>query len=108
MPQYFQIVKGVSPIRSGILLLPLIVPQVHDSIASIYLCLADSCAQTICSFIAGFIASKTGEYKYQILNGYAIWTIGLGLLCSLNVTTSVAKIVVFLLLAGYASSHIGR
>ncbi|KZS98700.1 MFS general substrate transporter [Sistotremastrum niveocremeum HHB9708] len=87
MPQYFQIVKGVTPIRSGILLLPLIVPQ------------------TICSFIAGFIASKTGEYKYQILNGYGIWTIGLGLLCTLNVTTSEAKIVVFLLLAGIGTGQ---
>ena len=43
LPTYYQVVKGVSAIRSGVLLLPLVLTQ------------------TVTSFVTGFIQSKTGE-----------------------------------------------
>jgi cyanate permease len=45
LPQYFQVVWGASAIRSGVLLLPLIL------------------VQTVTSFTSGMIVSKTGDYR---------------------------------------------
>jgi hypothetical protein len=45
LPQYFQVVWGASAIRSGVLLLPLIL------------------VQTVMSFTSGMIVSKTGDYR---------------------------------------------
>ena len=48
LPQYFQVVWGASAIRSGVLLLPLIL------------------VQTVTSFTSGMIVSKTGDYRVSI------------------------------------------
>jgi MFS family permease len=75
LPTYLQIVHGTSPIRSGILTLPL------------------AATQTITAFIAGYITSRTGDYYYSLVSGFAIWTVGLGLLTTLSTTTSEAMFV---------------
>lgn len=77
LPTYLQVVHGVSPIRSGILTLPL------------------ATTQTALAFVAGFIASKTGDYWYNLVFGFAIWTIGLGLMSTISTTTSEAKFIGF-------------
>lgn len=44
LPQYFQIVRGASAIRSGVLILPLVL------------------VQTTAAFFSGFLVSRTGEF----------------------------------------------
>lgn len=77
LPTYLQVVNGDSPIRSGILTLPL------------------AATQTCTAFIAGYITSKTGDYWYNLVIGFGIWTIGLGLMTTLSTTTSQANFVGF-------------
>ncbi|KAH8812822.1 major facilitator superfamily domain-containing protein [Xylogone sp. PMI_703] len=75
MPLYFQSVQQASPIRSGILLLPLIVPQALGEIA------------------VGFIIRHTGHYREFIWAGVLLMTLGTGLYINFGVDTSVATIV---------------
>ncbi|KAH8084733.1 efflux pump antibiotic resistance protein [Filobasidium floriforme] len=82
LPQYFQVVRGESAIRSGVLLLPLIV------------------VQTITSFTSGVIVSKTGDYRINLYLGFGIWTIGIGLLTTIGPDTSIAKICGYQILSG--------
>ncbi|GAA5826068.1 hypothetical protein JCM3770_005229 [Rhodotorula araucariae] len=82
LPQYFQVVRGDSPIRSGILIIPQLVTT------------------TVFVFISGQIVSRTGEYKPSICVGYAMWTVGLGLLSTLDEHSSVARIVGYQILNG--------
>lgn len=81
-PQYLQITRGDSAIRSGVLILPLLLTV------------------TFAVFVSGQIISRTGEYKPSIVCGYAIWTIGLGLLSTLDQHTSTGKLVGYLILNG--------
>jgi hypothetical protein len=48
LPQYFQVVLGASPIRSGVLLLPLVL------------------VQTVTAFSSGILVSKTGDYRVSL------------------------------------------
>ncbi|BGP38778.1 hypothetical protein JCM10449v2_002715 [Rhodotorula kratochvilovae] len=82
LPQYFQVVRGDSPIRSGVLIIPQLVTT------------------TVFVFVSGQIVSRTGEYKPSICIGYAMWTIGLGLLSTLDENTSTARIVGYQILNG--------
>jgi hypothetical protein len=77
LPTYFQVVHGASAVRSGVLILPLVL------------------VQTICSFTSGYLVSKTGDYWWNLVFGFSIWTIGLGLMGSTNENSSTA------MLAGY-------
>ena len=87
LPNYFQIVLGVSAIRSGVLLLPLVA------------------VQTVCSFTSGFLLSRTGDYWWNLVIGFAVWTIGLGLLSSINENTSIAKLVGYQILVGLGAGQ---
>lgn len=87
LPTYFQIVRGTSAIRSGVLLLPLVT------------------VQTIVSFGAGMLQSKTGDYWYNFTIGFAIWTIGLGLLSSIDENTSLAKLIGYEILDGIGAGQ---
>ncbi|THH27805.1 hypothetical protein EUX98_g6383 [Antrodiella citrinella] len=82
IPQFFQVALAYSPIRSGIFLLPVLVTQ------------------TLASFIAGQIVSRTGHYRRTIHSGFAIWAIGCGCLSTITATTPKVLIVVFMLLTG--------
>ncbi len=87
LPTYFQVVLGVSAIRSGVLLLPLVI------------------VQTVFAFTSGILVSKTGDYKTNLYIGFAIWTIGLGLLTTLSPTTSVAKLVGYQIIVGVGAGQ---
>ncbi|TXT11261.1 hypothetical protein VHUM_02012 [Vanrija humicola] len=87
LPQYFQVVRGASPIRSGVDLLPLVFVQVFFS------------------FSSGFMVSKTGEYKWNLMAGFFIWTIGLGLLSTLHPDTSWPRIYGFQVLVGVGAGQ---
>ncbi|GEM06681.1 MFS drug transporter [Rhodotorula toruloides] len=82
LPQYFQVVRGDSPTRSGVLLIPQLVTT------------------TVFVFLSGQLVSRTGEYKPSIVVGYAIWAVGLGLLSTLDQHSSTARIVGYQLLSG--------
>lgn len=82
LPSFFQVVRGDSPIRSGVLIIPQLVTT------------------TVFVFISGQIVSRTGEYKPSICVGYALWTVGLGLLSTLDENSSTAAIVGYQLLNG--------
>lgn len=58
VPQFFQVVRGDSPIRSGVLLLALIVPQV------------------VVSALAGNVVSRTGRFKEIIVCGWVVRLMG--------------------------------
>ncbi|KAJ9099214.1 hypothetical protein QFC21_004094 [Naganishia friedmannii] len=87
LPQYFQVVWGASAIRSGVLLLPLIL------------------VQTVTSFTSGMIVSKTGDYRINIYLGFAIWTIGQGLLSTIGRDTSLGKLVGYQILSGVGAGQ---
>src|SRR6266700_957564 len=70
LPQYMQIVKGVSPTISGLRLLPLMAGLLATSI------------------ICGRLVSRWGRYRIFPIIGTAVMTIGLYLLSHLGVTTS--------------------
>ncbi|KAK4701011.1 hypothetical protein P7C70_g5223, partial [Phenoliferia sp. Uapishka_3] len=78
IPQYLQIVRGVSAIRSGVLVLPLLI------------------LVTVSVFSAGQLLARTGEYKINIILGYAVWSVGLGLFSTLDQHTSTAKLIGFM------------
>ncbi|KAJ5907415.1 hypothetical protein N7495_000097 [Penicillium taxi] len=87
LPQFFQVILSASPIKSGVLLLPLIV------------------IQSIVSFTSGFIVSKTGNYTINLRVGFIIWTIACGLLSTINPNTSIAKLVGYQILSGVGSGQ---
>ncbi|HWF82578.1 MAG TPA: MFS transporter [Streptosporangiaceae bacterium] len=70
LPQYMQIVKGVSPTSSGLRLLPLMAGLLLTSIST------------------GQLISRWGRYKVFPVVGTALMTLGLYLLSHLGVTTS--------------------
>lgn len=70
LPQWFQAVKGVSAIHSGISTLPIVMSLV------------------VSSALAGFITVKTGYYVSQLIACTVILSIGAGLLTTLKVDTN--------------------
>jgi MFS family permease len=75
MPLYFQSVKQASPLRSGVLLLPLIV------------------VQAISEILAGFLIQRTGRYRESIWAGTLLMALGTGLYIIFGADTSIAVIV---------------
>lgn len=75
MPLYLQSVQQASPLRSGVLLLPLIVVQAAGEI------------------IAGYLIYRTGRYREFIWAGSLLMTIGTGLYISFGADTAVAVVV---------------
>ncbi|GAA5831942.1 hypothetical protein JCM3766R1_000164 [Sporobolomyces carnicolor] len=80
IPQYLQVARGVSPVRSGVLILPLL------------------CFITLFVFLTGQLIARVGRYKPSICVGYAIWTVGLGLLSSITATTPDARLIGFMII----------
>ncbi|THG98438.1 hypothetical protein EW026_g3754 [Hermanssonia centrifuga] len=82
LPQFFQVALAYSPIRSGIFLLPVLV------------------SQTLASFVAGQIVSKTGHYRTVIHLGFAVWAVGCGCISTIRPSTPKGLLVFFMLLTG--------
>ncbi|ODO07242.1 tetracycline efflux protein [Cryptococcus wingfieldii CBS 7118] len=87
LPQYFQVVRGDSAIRSGVLTLPLML------------------VQTVSSFASGILVSKTGDYWWNLVTGFSIWTVGLGLLSSIGTDTSIAKLCGYQVIVGFGAGQ---
>ena len=87
LPTYFQIVRGASPIRSGVLLLPLVT------------------VQTVSSFSSGLLVSKTGDYWWNLVVGFTFWSIGVGLLSMIDENTSLAKLVGYQIIDGIGAGQ---
>jgi EmrB/QacA subfamily drug resistance transporter len=82
LPQYMQIVKGVSPTVSGLRLLPLMVGLLTTSIVS------------------GRLVSRWGRYRIFPIIGTATMTVGLYLLSHLGVTTGIWLSSLYMLVLG--------
>jgi EmrB/QacA subfamily drug resistance transporter len=82
LPQYLQLVHGVSATASGLLLLPLLVGLLAMSISS------------------GLYISKTGKYRWFPLAGTILVTIGLFLLSRLAAHTSLTIVSLYVLVFG--------
>jgi EmrB/QacA subfamily drug resistance transporter len=82
LPQYLQLVHGVSATESGLLLLPLLIGLLVMSIAS------------------GRYISRTGKYRWFPLAGTILVTIGLILLSHLGAHTSLALVGLYILVFG--------
>ena len=83
LPIYFQVLRGMSPIKSASFLLSLLLVQVCSSL------------------LAGVITPYTKKVLPQVRVGFFIWTIGAGLQSTFNRTTSYAKVVGFLIFQGF-------
>jgi hypothetical protein len=81
------VVRGDSPLESGILILPLILCQI------------------VTSFSSGILVSKYACYRWNLLIGYALWTIASGLFTTVDSSTSSAKLVGYQLLTGLGSGQ---
>jgi EmrB/QacA subfamily drug resistance transporter len=82
LPQYLQLVHGVSATVSGLLLLPLLVGLLVMSISS------------------GLFISRTGQYRWFPLAGTILVTIGLILLSQLGAHTSLVTVGLYILVFG--------
>ena len=88
LPQYMQVVRGISPTASGLRLLPLLVGLLLTSTGT------------------GFLVSKWGRYKIFPVVGTALMTLGLYLLSRLGVDTSfwIVSLYLFILGVGIGAS----
>ncbi|KAM5341517.1 hypothetical protein ACJ41O_014548 [Fusarium nematophilum] len=75
LPLFFQSVQQASPMRSGVLMLPLIVTQ------------------AVVEIMAGAVIHVTGRYREFIWVGVTLMTIGTGLYINFGTETSVAMVV---------------
>ena len=82
LPLYQQVVQGASAANSGFLLLPLLL------------------ASLVASNVAGKVMSRTGRYKVFPIAGAASLAAGMGLLSTMDTTTSRAVTAVYMVLVG--------
>lgn len=82
MPLFFQSVKEASPIRSGVLILPITV------------------GEALMGITAGIFIHRSGRYLDLVWVGVILLTIGNGLYIHLNAKSSIAEIVGFEIVAG--------
>ena len=82
LPQYMQVVRGISPTLSGLRLLPLLVGLL------------------LTSTITGFLVTKWGRYKIYPVIGTALMTIGLFLLSRLGIHTNFWIVSLYLFILG--------
>lgn len=82
MPLFLQSVMEASPLRSGVLLLPLIVTG------------------AVCGVFCGVIIHRTGRFREIIWVGTFFMCLGFGLFVSFDATTSIGHVVGFQMIAG--------
>jgi MFS family permease len=82
MPLYFQSARSYNPIQTGITALPQTLTVVP------------------CAIVVGVVSSKTGHYRWSLYLGFAITTLGMGLLYLLDVETTVVEWIFLLLIGG--------
>jgi EmrB/QacA subfamily drug resistance transporter len=82
LSQYMQIARGKSPTEAGVLSIPMVV------------------GLFLASAIVGRIISRTGRYRRFMLAGTLLLTAGLGLMGTMDETTSLLEIGAFMLVLG--------
>lgn len=82
LPIYFQSVLRYSPLVSGALILPVVITSSFTSIAS------------------GQYMNRVGSYMHCIAAGFTLWTIGNGLTLLFNRSTSLAVLIIVLIVEG--------
>src|ERR1700749_222303 len=82
LPLYFQSAKEASPLRSGLLLLPLILTEAFTGVAG------------------GIYTHQVGRYIELIWAGVVLLTIGNGLYIHLTATTPIGIIATFEIISG--------
>lgn len=82
LPLYLQSVKHASPLRSGVLILPITV------------------SEAVVGIVCGLVMHQTGHYKAIICIGLALTTLGTGLYISFSSTTPIARVVGFEIVGG--------
>jgi MFS family permease len=90
LPVWFQAIKGVSAVESGIHLLPMMISVVIMSIAT------------------GILTSKVGYYTPFLILGVCLGAIGAGLLTTLGIKTSTSKWIGFQILYGFGFGFAGQ
>ena len=85
MPLYLQSVLELNPLKSGLLLLPFIVPGATAGV------------------ICGFLIHRTGHFRWIIWLGNVLLCLGFGLFISLDAYTPISRLVGFLIIAGLGS-----
>ncbi|GIZ42149.1 hypothetical protein CKM354_000542800 [Cercospora kikuchii] len=85
LPLYFQSVRQASPTMSGVLVLPV------------------TLSEGVVGIIVGILIHKTGRYREIIWVGKLMLTLGLGLFVHLGVSSGIAEIIIFQLIAGVGS-----
>ncbi|OAP55086.1 hypothetical protein AYL99_10786 [Fonsecaea erecta] len=85
LPLYFQSVQEASPLRSGVLLVPLIVATAGTGV------------------INGVIIHRTGQYRPSMWVGTILMTLGTGLFVLMNAHTSTGTIIGFEIVEGVGS-----
>ncbi|KAE8411205.1 major facilitator superfamily domain-containing protein [Aspergillus pseudocaelatus] len=83
LPIWFQAIKGVSAVDSGIHLLPMLIPIV------------------VASIITGQLVSRIGYYTPFMIFGVCLTAIGTGLLTTLGINTSEGKWIGFQIIYGF-------
>lgn len=86
LPLYFQSVKQASPLRSGILILPMTVTEAAVDI------------------MVGILIHRTGRYREITWAGVTLMTLGTGLYINFRTDTSVARIVGFEIIGGIGTA----
>jgi MFS family permease len=82
LPLFFQNARGMSPLKSAALLLPI------------------TCAQMMASIFSGQYISRRERYGEVIWSGFALWTLGVGLTCSFDLDTPIGAIIAILFVQG--------
>lgn len=85
LPLYFQAVLGASSLFSGVYLLPYVI------------------SSSVLSIGSGIFIKKTGNFRWPIVVGLFVMTIGLGLLTYLGDKAHWARIIIFQIIAGLGS-----
>jgi EmrB/QacA subfamily drug resistance transporter len=82
MPLYFQMALGESAINAGLLMIPMMATLLITSVGT------------------GILVSKTGKYKSLPIYGTLVLAVGLGLLGTVTLSTSLVVICVYMALVG--------
>lgn len=82
LPLFFQNARGMSPVLSAALVLPI------------------TCGQMAASILSGLYISHFERYGEVIYAGFTLWTLGVGLTIKFNLDTSIGEIVGILIIQG--------
>ena len=86
LPLYFQSAKQASPIKSGVLILPMMI------------------VASLCDVSVGVVIHQTGRYREIIWAGTTFLTLGTGLYIMLGIDTSLAQTIGFEIIGGLGLS----